>query len=112
MDISLDNKQWAVVGLTAATALIHLILGIGSLPDMFGIIFLLNGLGYLALLAGLYFLPQLQDQRDMVRWALIAFTAVTVILYFVFNLPNSLSPLGLIDKVIELALIALLWMER
>lgn len=112
MSVQLSNKQWGVVILTAITALIHLFLGFGSLPDTFGIIFILNALGYLALVAALYFLPQLADQRDMVRWALLGFTALTFILYFVFNLPNSLSPLGLFDKAVELVLIVLLWMER
>lgn len=112
MSVALDNKQWAVVALAVITALIHLVLGIGSLPDMFGIIFVLNGIGYLALVAALYFLPQFADQRPLIRWALIAFTAITVILYFVFNLPNSITPFGLFDKLVEVALIVLLWMEK
>jgi hypothetical protein len=112
MSVKLSNMQWGIVGLTAVTAIIHLVLGVGSLPDMFGIIFILNGLGYLALVAGLYFLPQMAAQRSMIRWALMGFTAVTFILYFIFNLPNSISPFGLFDKAVELALIVLLWMEK
>lgn len=112
MSVELSNRQWGIVALTVITALIHIGLAIPGLPDAFSIIFLLNGIGYLALVAALYFLPQLAEQREMVRWALLAFTAVTFILYFVFNLPNSLSPIGLIDKAVELALIVLLWMDR
>lgn len=112
MSVQLSNKQWGIVALTVITALIHLALGFQSLPGFFGIIFLLNGIGYVALLAALYFLPQLADRRDMVRWVLLGYTALTFILYFAFNLPNTISTMGLVDKAVELVLIGLLWMER
>lgn len=108
---NLSSRQKAIVGLTVATALIHIVLGIMS-GGTFLIIFLLNGLGYLALLAALYFLPQFAAQRSMVRWALLAFTAVTFILYFAFNASNPWNPMGLVDKAIELILIILLWQEK
>ena len=111
MAANLSSRQKSIVGLTVATALIHIVLGVMS-GGSFMIIFLLNGLGYLALLAGLYFLPQLAGQRSLVRWALLGFTAVTFILYFVFNWPDIWSPMGLVDKVIELILIVFLWQEK
>jgi hypothetical protein len=111
MVAKLSSRQKAIAGLTVATALIHIVLGIMS-GGTFLIIFLLNGLGYLGLLAALYFLPQFAGQRSMVRWALLAFTAVTFILYFAFNWPNIWSPMGLVDKAIELILIILLWQEK
>ncbi len=111
MVAKLSSRQKAIAGLTVATALIHIVLGIMS-GGTFLIIFLLNGLGYLGLLAALYFLPQFAAQRSMVRWALLAFTAVTFILYFAFNWPNIWSPMGLVDKVIELILIIFLWQEK
>jgi hypothetical protein len=107
----LSGRQQGIVGLTMATALIHIVLGIMS-GGTFLVIFLLNGLGYLGLLAALYFLPQMAAQRSLVRWALLAFTAVTFLLYFVFNWPDIWSPMGLIDKVIELLLLILLWQEK
>ena len=110
MVANLSGRQKAIVALTVATALIHIVLGIMS-GGTFMIIFLLNGIGYLALLAALFFLPQFAGQRRMVRWALLAFTAVTFILYFAFNWPDVWSPLGIVDKVIELILIVLLWQE-
>lgn len=112
MDVaaSLSGRQKAIVGLTVATALIHIVLGI--LVPMFRVIFLLNGIGYLALLAALYFLPQFAAQRSLVRWALLAYTAVTFILYFVFNWPDIWSPMGLVNKAIELILIILLWQDK
>jgi hypothetical protein len=42
----------------------------------------------------------------------MGFTAVTFLLYFLFNWPDILSPLGLIDKAVELALLILLWLDR
>ncbi|MCZ7668819.1 MAG: hypothetical protein M5U34_17265 [Chloroflexi bacterium] len=56
-------------------------LGIGLSDPLF----LLNGVGYLALIIALYFIPQLAGQRALIRWALLAFTAVTFVLYFAFN---------------------------
>jgi hypothetical protein len=111
MVANLSGRQKAIVGLTGATALIHVVLGIMA-GGSFMIIFLLNGLGYLALLAGLYFLPQLAGQRSLVRWALLGFTVVTFVLYFAFNWPNVWSPMGLVDKVIEFILIIFLWQEK
>lgn len=110
MVANLSGRQKAIVGLTVATAVIHIVLGILS-GGTFLIVFLLNGLGYLALLAALYFLPQMAGQRSMVRWALLAFTAVTFVLYFVFNWPDIWSPMGIVDKLIELVLIILLLQE-
>lgn len=108
---SLGTRQLAILGLTIATALIHLVLGIGS-GGTFGILFILNAVGYLVLVAALYWTPAaLRDRRSLIRWLLLAFTALTFILYFVFNWPNIFGPLGLVDKVVELLLIILLWLE-
>ena len=111
MAANLSSRQKSIVGLTIVTALIHIVLGVMS-GGSFMIIFLLNGLGYLALLAGLYFLPQLAGQRSLVRWALLGFTAVTFVLYFVFNWPAVFNPIGLVDKLIELVLMIQLWQEK
>lgn len=113
MVAKLSSRQKAIVGLTVATAVIHLILAILSRNEtMFLVLFLLNGLGYLTLLAGLYFLPQMAGQRSMIRWALLAFTAVTLVLYFVFNWPDIWNPMGIVDKLIELTLVILLLQEK
>ena len=111
MTASLGTRQYAIIALTLATAVIHLILGFMS-GGAFGAVFILNGLGYIVLLVALYFVPQLVAQRSMIRYALLLFTAVTFILYFAFNWPDIWSPMGLIDKAIELVLIILLWMDR
>lgn len=106
------SRQLGILVFAGLTALMHLALGITSLGDgFFGAVFILNGLGYL-LLAGLYVSPQLHGRQTMVRWLLFGYTAVTFILYFVFNWPDIWSPVGLANKAIELILIALLWLDR
>ena len=111
MTASLGSRQYAIIALTIITAIIHFALGFGS-DAPFNILFLLNGIGYIVLVVALYFVPQLADKRSLVRYALLLFTAVTFILYFVFNWPDVVSPMGLLDKAVELALIILLWMDR
>jgi hypothetical protein len=86
--------------LAAATALIHIWLAVPTNLMMF----YLNGLGYLALAAAL-FLPQLAARRRLVRYALIGFTAVTVLGWVAFGERNLV---GYVDKAIEVALIVLL----
>lgn len=79
------------------------------LPIPLPILFLLNGIGYLGLLIALY-LPALARYQHIIRWLLIAFAAVTIVLYFLFA-GFSPNPIGLIDKVIEVALIVALFIE-
>jgi hypothetical protein len=97
--------------LTAATAVIHLYLAftaIGSMGFNFGVmLFILNGLGYLGLLAVLQLpIRQLARFRSAARWALIAFAALTIVLFFIMAPTYPL--IGYVDKAIEVALIALL----
>ncbi len=92
-----------IVLLTLATALIHLQL---AFPDP---AFILNGLGYLTLLAVLYLpIEQVARYRSMVRWALIGYTALTI---FLWGLLGARTPIGYIDKMIEILLIFLLLLE-
>jgi hypothetical protein len=87
-----------------ATAIIHLQL---LFPDL---LFILNGLGYLGLLAA-YFLPipMFQARHGLVRWALIAFAAVTIIAWVFMG---ERSTLAYVDKTIEVLLIILLFLDR
>lgn len=107
MNLSLSTRQWVITGLVVVTALIHLGLGGWDNP-----LFIANGIGYLVLILCLYFFPQLASQRSLIRWALMGYTAVTFILYFVFNWPDIFGPMGLLDKAVELVLIILLWLDR
>lgn len=62
MNRTLTPIQIGVVVLTLITALIHLGLGFPFTSPL-GILFLLNGLGYIALVAALYFMPQFAARR-------------------------------------------------
>ena len=89
--------------LTLATALIHLQL---AFPDP---AFILNGLGYLALLAALYLPhPRVARYRNLVRWVLIGYAALSIVLWIFLG---ARTIIGYIDKAIEVALIALLLLE-
>jgi hypothetical protein len=111
--LKLSGMQWGAVGLAVLTAVIHLVLGLGAPEPMFMILFVLNGVGYIVLVAALYFLPAFAANRSLIRWTLIGFTAVTVILYFVFNGTEAFkSAFGLVDKAIEVVLIILLWLDK
>lgn len=71
--------------------------------------FILNGLGYLALLAALYLpVPQLARYCDTARWVLVGYTALAI---FLWILVGARTPIGYIDKLIEVALIALLILD-
>ncbi len=75
------------------------------------IMFTLNGLGYLALLAALYLdIPYFRDNRRQVRLVLIGFTLVTI-LAWVF-LGDMTWWLGWVTKLIEIALVLLLLRKR
>ena len=89
--------------LTLGTAGIHLFLGLNfGLP-----LFILNGLGYLGLLAALQLpVPQLARFRGAARWTLMGYTALTIVLFFIMA-PEYMI-IGYVDKAIEVALIALL----
>src|ERR671917_2191157 len=98
--------------LTLATAVIHLYLALSAIPYYglnFGVtLFILNGLGYLGLLAALQLpIPQLARFRSAARWALVAFAVLTIVLFFVMA-PKPYTIVGYVDKAIEVALIALL----
>jgi hypothetical protein len=90
-----------IVVLTLSTAVIHLQL---AFPDP---VFILNGLGYLALLSALY-LPKLARYRNAVRWVLVGYAALTILLWILIG---ARTPIGYMDKAIEVVLISLLLLE-
>jgi hypothetical protein len=92
-----------IVALTLGTALIHLSL---NFPDLG---FMLNGLGYLTLLAALCLpVPQVARHRDIVRWVLIGYAALTILLWILLG---DRTAIGYTAKAIEVALITLLLLE-
>jgi hypothetical protein len=100
----LSAVQIGIIILTLATALIHFSL---LFPN---VMFILNGLGYLALLAA-FFLPidLARNNHNLVRWLFIIFTAVTILAWVAIG--DKSWPgggLGYLTKLIEVALIVLL----
>ncbi len=95
--------QIGVIILTLITAFVHLSL---NFPDP---VFILNGLGYLTLLATLYLpISQLVPYRPIVRWLLIGYAALTVILWLAIGLR---TPTGYTTTADEVLLILLLLLE-
>lgn len=129
--------QIVIIILAVVTALIHLNLGLmtsgllhgtmpnprpkatgprpGSasmmdfLPVPLPILFFLNFLGYSALIAVLY-MPVLRNYQRILRWILMAFTAITIIAWFAITHGHA-NVLAYVDKPIELALIVLLFID-
>lgn len=114
------SLQWSIIALTVVTAVIHIWLGVGFIATG-GLIFVLNGIGYLVLLAMLYLdLAMLAPYRTIVRWLLIAYTAVTVIGWVFIGTGSPLAgPVAMgsetivayLTKIVEVVLIVLLWLE-
>ena len=93
-----------MIVLAVGTAAIHLYLGFQGFP-----LFVLNGLGYLGLLAALILpIPRISEYRNLVRWVFVGYTALTIALWILVGARNSL---GYTDKVIEIILVALLVLE-
>ncbi len=108
--LSFSAIDYGVIILTTLTALVHLILSFqfSDGPDP---IFLLNGLGYLTLLALLYWPAAfLVRYRAYVRWLLLGYTLLTVVLWYFLG-PRPPSIVAYVDKAIEIVLIILLWLE-
>ena len=75
-----------VVALMLMAALVHLS---RLFPDP---VFVLNGLGYLALLAALYLpVPRLVPHRRLVRWTLIGYATLTILAWVAIG---ERTPLG------------------
>jgi hypothetical protein len=107
---TLSPLQWAIVVLAAATALIHITLAF-TFPNGVDPIFILNGVGYLGLVALLYLpVTALAPYREVVRWVLIAYTAATIVIWL-FPQIGVRSTIAYMTKLIEIALIICLWLD-
>lgn len=98
--------QILIILLALIAAGIHLQL---LFPDF---VFILNGLGYLGLTAA-YFLPLpipfLRDRKRLVRFALIGYAVLTLILWLAIG---EQTPLGFFTAGVEVLLIVLLFFQR
>lgn len=105
---------------TLITAGIHLyltrsIVEMGMSPTMF----ILNALGYIGLLAA-YLIPQslvnrvlpaglARSYRSIVRYVFIGYTLLTIVLWVIMGMR---TPIAYVDKLAEVALVVLLWLDR
>jgi hypothetical protein len=91
-----------IVVLTLFTAVVHLVLlNLGGLQPMF----ILNGLGYLALLAAIMWdIPK--GQSRLVHYAFIAYTIITIVAWAAIGTRDVLA---YATKLAEVALVVLLW---
>jgi hypothetical protein len=90
----------SIVGLTLATAAIHLSLG--------GTLFLMSALGYTVLATAMVLPGPFARGRWLIRYALIGFTAATIGGWLMFG---ARFDLAYFDKALEVALIGLLLIE-
>ncbi len=88
------------------TALVHLILLSVLIGDI-SVLFVLNGLGYLVLLAAFFLnLPFLVGRRRLVHYAFIAYTLVTILAWIPIGSKNAV---GYLTKLDEVVLVLALW---
>ena len=114
-----------IVVLAVLTALVHLVLGlgtfwvashgpapVGSTPQglvTIATLFLLNCIGYLALLVAFY-LPWLKHVKPSIRWLLIGYTTLTIVVWYFVEFRHA-DMFDYSDKLIEVLLIVLLLLD-
>lgn len=100
-------RQLAIILLAVITAAIHIWLAVARMNN--DPIFILNGLGYLALTAALFLdIEPLRRYRNLIRWLFIGYTALTFLLWVFIG---EREMIAYIDKAVELVLIVLLWLD-
>lgn len=100
----LGGLNLGIIALTTVTGALHLLIGLGGYT-----LLLLNGLGYLGLLGLLYLpIPALTSAKSALRIVLILYTAATFVGYFALHSVAQFDALGILSKVVEAVLIALL----
>lgn len=95
--------HYGIITLLVATGLIHVLYTL--LDDM---LLFVNGIGYLGLTL-LYFLPITgkQPYKRFLNGATIIYTLITIVGYVVVHLGGHFDKIGIITKVIEIALVGL-----
>lgn len=101
-------RDFAIILLTLATALIHISL---LFPDT---LFILNGLGFLTLLL-LYFLRTnlTVKYHKLIHWSFIGYTLVTILAWIAIGDKSwPAGALGYLTVFIEILLVILLFLDR
>jgi len=100
---SLTSLHWLGIALSAITGVIHLWLGISFAPSPMGLAFLFAGIVFLGAIVAV-----ILDVRRRLLYALgIPFTAGQIPIWLAVNWPD-LGVIGIADKVVQVALIAVL----
>ena len=108
--MKLSGIHYGIILAAVATAILHITL----FPD---IVFTLNGLGYLGLLSA-YFLPIafFQQRHNLVWWALVGYTALTIVLWVIMGdktfVAGTSSATGYYAKAAEVLLLIFLWADK
>ncbi len=124
--MKLNSKHYGIILLTVTTALLHLAAAFDKVlfPDSPDPLFILNGLGYLGLL-GAYFLPIgfFQDRHKLVWRVFFGYVILTIVAWFYIWVIQYViiggepffghdSIYGVPAKLVELALLGLLWSDK
>ncbi|GHO99442.1 hypothetical protein KSF_094900 [Reticulibacter mediterranei] len=107
----IDTFHPGIIVLILLTIGAHLFLGMQPDEELHTW-FLLNGLGYLVLLAA-FVLPQFIALHSFVRWILMGYTALTVVLWVFLGGPKEgkLDPFDVLVKAVEIFLLLLLFFD-
>lgn len=101
-------RKTSILALGGATSLTHIALGL----QYSSALFIWNGVGYATLLAANYAMPRLASYRNKSRDLLMAYTGTTIVAYFLQQgLLGLTSPVGMVNKAVELSMLSLLWFE-
>jgi hypothetical protein len=101
--------QILIVALAITAAVIHFSRAVTN-PHI-TVLFTMNGIGYLVLVALLY-LPVVAPWRRLTRNTLIGYTALTFVLYFVWGaMKGEWLVLGFVCVAVEAVLLGALWQE-
>ncbi len=102
----------AIIALTLATAAIHLYLNFNTGKFEFQPMFTLNALGYIALMVAFFKwvpLPFLEGRGKLLWYVYMGYTFVTILGWAALGARNIV---GYSDKVVEVLLIAALWLHK
>jgi len=103
--MSEKSTRFMIIVLTLFTAAVHLIvLNLGGLQ----LLFVLNGLGYLALLGALLFrFPA--GRQTLLHYAYMLYALATILAWVI--VPGTRDTLGYSTKAVEVLLIVFLWIN-
>ena len=108
---SLNGLHWVGIVAAVVSAVVHLLLGVRTLPSPMGISFVLAGLGFV----GGVVLLAIDYRRRAVYAVGIGFTLVQIGLWYVINFtgggksfPADVGAIGAVDKLAQVVLVVVL----